>query len=128
MFFPLSKILGFFALPSNLVTVVGLIGVLLLLTRFKRTGRALMVTSLVLLAIIGLTPLGNALILPLVKVLTLPINVMTLGLFSLVINVLVFWLVSLFVPGFTVSGIFDAIIGALLIAVVSWLTNIFIKK
>jgi len=65
MFFPLSKILGFFALPSNLVTVVGLIGVLLLLTRFKRTGRALMVTSLVLLAIIGLTPLGNALIMPL---------------------------------------------------------------
>jgi uncharacterized SAM-binding protein YcdF (DUF218 family) len=65
MFFPLSKILGFFALPSNLVIAAGLLGVVLLMTRFKRTGRALVVASLVLLAIIGLSPLGNALIIPL---------------------------------------------------------------
>ena len=65
MFFPLSKILGFFALPSNLVMVAGLIGVLLLMTRFRRFGRVLVIASLVLLAILGLSPLGNALILPL---------------------------------------------------------------
>src|SRR5271157_4364306 len=65
MFFPLSKILGFFAFPSNLVIVVGLIGVLLLLTRFKRTARVLMVASILLIAILGLSPLGNALIIPL---------------------------------------------------------------
>ena len=82
-------------------------------------------TAFIVALVLGLI---NALILPLVKLLTLPINVMTLGLFSLVINILVFWLVSLFIPGFTVSGIFDAIIGALIIAVISWLTNIFIKK
>jgi len=65
MFFPLSKILGFFALPSNLVVVAGLIGALLLPTRFKRTGRVLVAASLVLLAILGLSPLGNMLIMPL---------------------------------------------------------------
>lgn len=65
MFFPLSKILGFFALPSNLIMVVGLFGVLLLVTRFKRIGRALMLVSLLLLAILGWSPLGNLLIIPL---------------------------------------------------------------
>lgn len=65
MFFPLSKILGFFALPSNFVTVLGLMGVLLLPTRFKRTARTLMVASLVLIAILGLSPIGNFLIIPL---------------------------------------------------------------
>lgn len=65
MFFPLSKILGFFALPSNLVMTAGLVGVLLLATRFRRTGRTLTVVSFVLLAIMGLSPLGNLLILSL---------------------------------------------------------------
>jgi uncharacterized SAM-binding protein YcdF (DUF218 family) len=65
MFFVLSKFLGFFALPSNVVISFGLAGVLLLCTRFTRLASWLVVTSLVLLAVMGLSPLGNALILPL---------------------------------------------------------------
>jgi uncharacterized SAM-binding protein YcdF (DUF218 family) len=65
MFFPLSKILGFFAIPSNLVISIGLIGLLLLPTRFARAGRALAFASLIVLAILGLSPVGNALIIPL---------------------------------------------------------------
>ena len=65
MFFVLSKVLGFFALPSNLVVLIGLLGVLLLPTRFARAGRRLMVASLLGLALLGLSPLGNALIIPL---------------------------------------------------------------
>jgi uncharacterized SAM-binding protein YcdF (DUF218 family) len=65
MFFVLAKILGFFALPSNLLIVLGLAGIALLATRFARTGRRLATASILLLAIMGLTPLGNALILPL---------------------------------------------------------------
>jgi uncharacterized SAM-binding protein YcdF (DUF218 family) len=65
MFFVISKVLGFFAIPSNLVLMVGILGLLLLATRFARAGRRLAFTSLVLLAILGLSPLGNALILPL---------------------------------------------------------------
>lgn len=65
MFFPLSKILGFFALPSNLIMVGGLFGVLLLATRFRRAGRGLMLMSLLLLALLGWSPIGNILIIPL---------------------------------------------------------------
>ncbi len=65
MFFTLSKILGFFALPSNILITMGLIGVLLLLTRWRRLASWLVVTSLVLIAFAGLSPLGNVLLLPL---------------------------------------------------------------
>jgi uncharacterized SAM-binding protein YcdF (DUF218 family) len=65
MFFSLSKIFGFFAYPSNVLIATGLIGLVLLLTRFTRLASWLIVTSLVLIAVAGLSPLGNALILPL---------------------------------------------------------------
>jgi len=65
MFFLLSKIFGFFAIPSNLTVSIGLLGLLLLPTRFVRAGRRLVVASFVVLAILGLSPLGNALIIPL---------------------------------------------------------------
>ena len=65
MFFTLSKILGFFAAPSNLLISIGILGLILLCTRFTRLASWLIVTSLVLLAIAGLSPLGNALIIPL---------------------------------------------------------------
>ncbi len=65
MFFTLSKIFGFFAVPSNFLMVIGLVGLVLLCTRYTRLASWLVVTSLVLLAIAGLSPLGNALILPL---------------------------------------------------------------
>jgi hypothetical protein len=65
MFFVLSKLLGFFAAPSNLFISIGLLGIVLLFTRFTRLASWLVVTSLVLLAVAGLSPLGNGLILPL---------------------------------------------------------------
>jgi uncharacterized SAM-binding protein YcdF (DUF218 family) len=65
MFFILSKVLGFFATPSNLVIGLGLLGVLLLATRRARVGWFLMALSLIALAALGLSPLGNALIIPL---------------------------------------------------------------
>ena len=65
MFFVVSKIVGFFAMPSNLVISIGILGLLLLPTRFTRAGRRLAFGSLILLAILGLSPLGNALIIPL---------------------------------------------------------------
>jgi uncharacterized SAM-binding protein YcdF (DUF218 family) len=65
MFFVLSKVLGFFALPSNCLIAVGLVGLVLLCTRFTRLASWLIVSSLVLIALVGLSPLGNALMLPL---------------------------------------------------------------
>jgi uncharacterized SAM-binding protein YcdF (DUF218 family) len=65
MFFILAKILGFFAVPSNILVSLGLAGILLMATRFARAGRRLAVSSMILIALFGLSPLGNAIILPL---------------------------------------------------------------
>jgi len=65
MFFILSKTLGFFAAPSNVLIALAVLGVVLMATRFSRCGRRLAVAGVVLLAVAGLTPFGNALMLPL---------------------------------------------------------------
>ena len=65
MFFVLSKTLGLFMVPSNLMASLGLIGIALLFTRFRRLASWLIVTSLVLIVFAGYSPLGNILMLPL---------------------------------------------------------------
>jgi len=65
MFFVLSKTLGLFMTPSNLMAALGLIGIALLFTRFRRLASWLIVTSLVLIVFAGYSPLGNLLLLPL---------------------------------------------------------------
>jgi len=59
-------------------------------------------------------------------VLTLPLNILTLGLFTFVINALMLLLVSAVIPGFDVLGFWTAFFGALIISVTSWLLNRFI--
>jgi putative membrane protein len=71
--------------------------------------------------------LVNALIRPIVVILTLPITLLTLGLFLLVLNGLCFWLVSAVVPGFHVAGFWPAMGGALLVTVVSWVGTAFVS-
>jgi uncharacterized SAM-binding protein YcdF (DUF218 family) len=65
LFFALSKTLGIMLLPSNFLLGLGILGLILLATRFARTGRALVTVSIVLLAISGVSPLGNLLLYPL---------------------------------------------------------------
>ncbi|MPZ37664.1 MAG: YdcF family protein [Rhizobiales bacterium] len=65
MFFYASKIVGFFTIPSNFIILVGIVGALLLRTRFSRAGWPIIIGSLILLAVVGLSPVGNALIVPL---------------------------------------------------------------
>lgn len=65
----------------------------------------------------------NAIVRPVLVVLTFPITVLTLGLFLLVLNGLCLWLASLVVDGFVVDGFWAAVLGALLISVVSWIAG-----
>jgi len=65
VFFLLSKILGFFALPSNLAATIVAIGVALVFTRWRVAGRRLAAAGVALLLVAGFSPLGNALIYPL---------------------------------------------------------------
>jgi putative membrane protein len=64
--------------------------------------------------------LVNALVRPLLVLLTLPLTIVTLGLFYLVVNGLAFALAAALVPGFTVSSFGSAVAGALIVSVVSW--------
>jgi len=69
----------------------------------------------------------NALFRPVLLLLTLPINVLTLGLFTFVINALMLKMASGIIPGFEVHGFWTAVIGSLIISVISWLLNSFIS-
>jgi uncharacterized SAM-binding protein YcdF (DUF218 family) len=65
LFFALSKTVGVMLLPSNLFIGIGVLGVVLSATRFASFGRKMMIASIVLLAVGGLSPLGNLLLYPL---------------------------------------------------------------
>ncbi len=70
----------------------------------------------------------NIFIKPVVVILTLPINILTLGLFSLVINAGLVMLAAYFVPGVTVAGFWSALIFAVVLAVVSTVLEKFTKE
>ncbi len=57
---------------------------------------------------------------PILHILALPITILTLGLFSLVINGLLFWFISSFIKGFYVDGFISAILGALFVSITSF--------
>lgn len=80
-------------------------------------------------AIVGSVLLGlvNATIRPVILLLTLPINVLTLGLFTLVVNGLMLWLVSLVVKGYTIEGFGSAIIAALMLMIISSAISFLVK-
>ena len=65
----------------------------------------------------------NAIVRPVLFFLTLPLTLLTLGLFIFVLNAICFALTAWLVPGFSVDGFFSALVGALLVSVVSWILN-----
>jgi len=60
---------------------------------------------------------------PVLQLLTLPITIITFGLFSLVLNALLFWAMAIIVPGFVVAGFWSALLGALVLSLLSWLIH-----
>jgi putative membrane protein len=77
-------------------------------------------TALVAALVLGLV---NAVIRPLLILLTLPATLLSLGLFIFVINGLLFWWVGSFVDGFHVGGFWSAFFGAMVYSVISWLLS-----
>ena len=72
--------------------------------------------------------LVNTLIRPLLVLLTLPVTVLTLGLFIFVINGLLFWAVGSFVPAFRVDGFWAGVFGAIVYSLISWALSALIPK
>jgi putative membrane protein len=81
--------------------------------------------ALITALILGLV---NAVIRPVLILLTLPINLLTLGFFTFVINGLMFWFVATIVEGFDVANYTAAFFGALILSLVSWLLGWAIKR
>ena len=71
--------------------------------------------------------LVNAVVRPILKIITLPLTLLTLGLFLFVLNAFCLWLTSTVVPGFDVASFRAAFLGALLITVVSWALTVFVS-
>ena len=82
-------------------------------------------TALIVALVLGLI---NTLIRPLLILLTLPVTILTLGLFIFVINGLLFWAVGSLVPGFHVGGFWQAVFGAIVFSVISWILSALIPK
>lgn len=82
-------------------------------------------TALIAAAVLGL---ANTIVRPILVILTLPVTVLTLGLFIFVINGLIFFAVAHFVPGFEVAGVWPAILASVVFSLVSWLLSAFVLK
>ena len=80
--------------------------------------------SIVSLAIAALIlGLLNAIIRPILVLLTLPLTIVTLGLFLIVLNAVMLELTAFFAPGFRIDDFVAALIGAIVLAIISWITN-----
>jgi putative membrane protein len=97
-----------------ILNAVALLAVTYLLPSIQVTGFGAAMLAALLLGFI------NTLVRPVLTILTLPITVLTLGIFYLVLNGLLFWLASALIPGFQVQGFASALVGALLYGVIAW--------
>jgi putative membrane protein len=108
-----------------IIRVLVIAGTLLLLPHFiPGIAVAGLYTALVVAVLWGMIML---LVKPVLALLTLPINLLTLGLFSFVLNALLFWFLTTFVAGFTVAGFLPALLGSLTLVVVGWLLHALIS-
>ena len=82
-------------------------------------------TALLAALLLGL---ANAVVRPILIILTLPVTILTLGLFIFVINGLVFLAVAHLVPGFQVAGLWPAILAAIVFSLVSWLLSALVLR
>lgn len=67
--------------------------------------------------------LVNTLIKPFISLLTLPLNILTLGLFGLVVNGFLFWVVARFVSGFSIDSFLYALAGAFIVSLANWFVS-----
>ena len=82
-------------------------------------------TALVAALVLGLM---NAVVRPVLFLLTLPVTILTLGLFIFVLNGLLFWFVGSFIQGFVVAGFWPGVFGAIVFSLISWFLSALLLK
>jgi putative membrane protein len=81
--------------------------------------------ALIAALVLGLV---NAVVRPVLVLLTLPVTILTLGLFIFVLNGLLFWMVGTWLAGFDVGGFWSGVLGAIVFSVVSWLLSALVLR
>ena len=109
---------GFFI--RTLITMLGLLIASAIVPGVQITGTGSVIVAAILLAAV------NAIVRPIAIVLTLPITIITLGLFLLVINAAMFGLVAAVLGGFSVAGFWSAIFGAIIVSITSTIASWYI--
>jgi putative membrane protein len=104
------------------LNVVALLAVTYLLPSIQVDGLGVALLAALALGFI------NTLVRPVLAFLTLPITVLTLGIFYLVLNGLLFWSASAFITGFSVGGFVPALLGAILYGLIAWLLSALIPN
>ncbi len=102
------------------ITALGLWAAATIVPGVQITGWGNLVVAALLLGIV------NAVIRPVILILTLPLTVLTLGLFILVVNGISLALVAALMPGFTLSGLGAAILGSVVVGLTSWFGSAFV--
>jgi len=97
-----------------ILNAVALLAVTWLLPSIQVSGFGAALVAALLLGFI------NTLVRPVLAILTLPITLLTLGIFYLLLNGLLFWLASALLPGFQVAGFGSAVFGAILYGLIAW--------
>lgn len=110
----------------NLIIVLLLNALALIITAYIVPGFRVdsFVTAILAAIVLGVI---NTFIKPILLLLTAPLNFLTLGLFTFVVNAVVIRMVTFFVPGLTVSGWLPAILGAVVLSVVSTVLSMLVK-
>ena len=70
----------------------------------------------------------NLIVRPLAMLISLPLLILTLGLFYFILNAILLWVASAIIPGYTIAGFVPALIGSLVLMVVNWLIGALVKK
>jgi len=103
-----------------LITALGLWVADQLLPGIVITGTGALIVSALLLGVV------NAVIRPILLILTLPLTVLTLGLFILIVNGISLGVVAWLVPGFQITGLWSATLGAVIVGLTSWAASAFV--
>lgn len=109
---------GFFA--RLIITALGLLAASKLVPGIRFDGWGNLIVAALLLGIV------NAVVRPFILLLTLPLTVLTLGLFILVVNGISLALVAWLLPGFSVTGLAAATLGAIVVGITSWFASTFV--
>ena len=109
---------GFFI--RLLITALGLWVADQLLSGITITGTGSLIISALLLGIV------NAIIRPIIVILTLPLTIVTLGLFILIVNGISLGIAAWLVPGFHIAGLWSATLGAIVVGLTSWAASAFV--